>query len=495
MITPINQSNNGTKTSILYMNDFHAKLPNLERMYSASRAFDSFETTADKLKLSSGDDGLGEDPVLSRAVSRLLSMIGITKRQNGNHEFDVIPAVHAENAKNAKYQELGAINIHAKDTSALKDTMVRSAIEVHNGNKYGIVGIGPSDMFSRLKEGISKEDLIIDDIDTTILNLQKEVDELKSKGVNKIFLLSHSGYTNDVKIAQMTKGIDVILGGHSHDLIKGVEEGKNLFYNPDNEPVVITQAGKDGEYFGILNLDFDENGVIKSVQNNVIPTNIFNRTLPAKYAVEQIIGKPEHVGIINSAPPSPKNRLIENNPHGNFLVDAMRKELCTDIALLNAANIRGSFEKGKVDTRKVSEITPFKNNLVIAKISEKELVDAIKLGGKSFVNPGNKPGIVMVSGLKYSMNDKGELLNLSYVTDDGKLTPIDINNPDPNKFLRVAMDDFYATGGDGFHMLNKKHEAEAIYNFDKDKIACDYIKKQNGAVDITDDKRIEIIKS
>ena len=495
MITPINQSNNGTKTSILYMNDFHAKLPNLERMYSASRAFDSFETTADKLKLSSGDDGLGEDPVLSRAVSRLLSMIGITKRQNGNHEFDVIPAVHAENAKNAKYQELGAINIHAKDTSALKDTMVRSAIEVHNGNKYGIVGIGPSDMFSRLKEGISKEDLIIDDIDTTILNLQKEVDELKSKGVNKIFLLSHSGYTNDVKIAQMTKGIDVILGGHSHDLIKGVEEGKNLFYNLDNEPVVITQAGKDGEYFGILNLDFDENGVIKSVQNNVIPTNIFNRTLPAKYAVEQIIGKPEHVGIINSAPPSPKNRLIENNPHGNFLVDAMRKELGTDIALLNAANIRGSFEKGKVDTRKVSEITPFKNNLVIAKISEKELVDAIKLGGKSFVNPGNKPGIVMVSGLKYSMNDKGELLNLSYVTDDGKLTPIDINNPDPNKFLRVAMDDFYATGGDGFHMLNKKHEAEAIYNFDKDKIACDYIKKQNGAVDITDDKRIEIIKS
>ena len=75
------------------------------------------------------------------------------------------------------------------------------------------------------------------------------------------------------------------------------------------------------------------------------------------------------------------------------------------------------------------------------------------------------------------------------------MTPIGINNPDPNKFLRVAMDDFYATGGDGFQVLNKKHEAEAIYNFDKDKIACDYIKKQNGAVDITDDKRIEIIKS
>ena len=497
MIQPVQsaQPNSTTKASIFYMNDFHAKLPNLERVYTASQMFDTFETSADKLKLSSGDDGLGEDPVLSKAVSKMLDMIGITKRQTGNHEFDVRPSVHAENAKNAKYQELGAVNIHAKDTSPLKDTLVRSAIEVHNGNKYGIVGIGPSDMFKRLKDGVSKDDLTVDDLPTTIANLQNEVDKLKSQGVNKIFLLSHSGYTNDIQIAKQTRGIDVILGGHSHDLIKGVEKDKNLFYNLDNEPVIITQAGKDGEYFGILNVDFDSNGIIKSVQNNVIPTSRFNRTLPAKFAVEQIIGKPEHVGEINSVPPVPENRLIENNPHGNFLVDAMRKELGVDIALLNAANIRGNFEKGKVDTRKVSEITPFKNNLVVAKISEKELVDAIKLGGRSFVHPDNKPGIVMVSGLKYTMDDKGKLLKLDYVDDNGAETPIDIDNPNPNKFLRVAMDDFYATGGDGFVMLNKKHEAEAVYEFDKDKLACDYIKKQNGPVDIVDDKRINIVKS
>ena len=489
------QPNNTTKTSIFYMNDFHAKLPNLERVYTASQMFDTFETSADKLKLSSGDDGLGEDPVLSKAVSKMLDMSGITKRQTGNHEFDVKPSIHAENAKTAKYQELGAVNIHAKDTSPLKDIMVNSAIEEHNGNKYGIVGIGPSDMFKRLKDGVSKADIAVDDFPTTLANLQKEVDKLKSQGVNKIFLLSHSGYTNDIQIAKQTRGIDVILGGRSHDLIKDVQDGKNLFYNLDNEPVIITQAGKDGEYFGILNVEFDSNGVIKSVQNNVIPTSLFNRTLPAKFAVEQIIGKPEHVGEINSAPPGPGNRLIENNPHGNFLVDAMRKELGVDIALLNAANIRGNFEKGKIDTRKVSEITPFKNNLVVAKISEKELVDAIKLGGRSFVHPDNKPGIVMVSGLKYTMNDKGELLKLGYVDDNGVETPIDINNPNPDKILRVAMDDFYATGGDGFNMLNKKHEAEAVYEFDKDKLACDYIKRQNGPVDIIDDKRIQIVKA
>lgn len=497
MISPIQQTqpNNNVKTSIFYMNDFHAKLPNLERLCTASKAFDTFETSADKLKLSSGDDGLGEDPILSKAVSKLLDIIGITKRENGNHEFDVKPSAHAEIAKNAKYQELGAINIHIKPDSALQNVLVSSAIEEHNGNKYGIVGIGPSDMDKRLKSGVSKSDLAVDDVETTIVNLQKEVDKLKAQGVNKIILLSHSGYTNEIKIAQETSGIDVILGGHSHDLIKDIKAGKNMFYNKDGEPVIITQAGKDGEHFGILNLEFDSNGIIKSAQNNVIPTKNFNRTLHVKHTVESIIGKPEYVGVINSAPKTPENRLIENNPHGNFLVDAMRKELGTDLALLNAANIRGCFEKGRTDSRKISEITPFKNNLMIAEVSEKEIVDAIKLGGKSFLDPWNKPGLVLVSGLQYTMNDKGELLKLAYVDDNGKVTPIDINNPNPDKKLRVAMDDFYGTGGDGFSMLNKKDKAEAFYDFDKDKLACDYIKKQNAPIDIIDDKRIQIVKA
>lgn len=488
-------NNNTTKTSIFYMNDFHAKLPNLERLYTASKAFDSFETSADKLKLSSGDNGLGEDTTLSRAVSKLLDMIGITKTVNGNHEFDITPTAHKQNSQDAKYKELGAININIKEGSPLNDIILKSAIEEHNGNKYGILGIGPSDMADRLKAGVSKEDLTVDDVDTTIVKLQEEVNKLREQGIDKIILLSHSGYNNDIKIAKATEGIDVILGGHSHDLIKGIEDGKNLFYNKIGEPVIITQAGKDGEHFGVLNLEFDSKGIIKAAQNNVIKTGNFNRTIPAKYAVEEIIGKPEHIGVINSVAPSPANRLIENNPHGNFLVDAMRKELGTDIAILNAGNVRGTFEKGRINSRQITEITPFKNKTVIAKINEQELVDAIKHGGTSFVKPGNKPGIVMVSGLRYTIDKQGKLLNLDFVQDDGTITPIDINNPNPNKTYRVAMDDFYATGGDGFAMLNKKESAEKVFDFDKDKLACDYIKRQGKPIDIVDDGRIKIVEA
>lgn len=475
------------------MNDFHGKLPNLERLYTASNAFDSFETSADKLKFSSGDDTLGEDPAISKVVAKLLDMIGITKRQTGNHEYDVNPKEHAEIAKNAKYKELGAVNIHIRPESHLDGVVVSSAIEEKNGHKYGIVGIGPSDMADRLKAGVSKDDLSVDDINTTIENLQKEVDKLKEQGIDKIILLSHSGYANDIKIAQETSGIDIILGGHSHDLIKDIELGKNMFYNKDNEPVIITQAGKDGEHFGILNVEFNDKGIITKAQNNVIATKNFNRTLPAKYAVEEIIGKPEPVGVINIAPPAPRNRLTENNPHANFITDAMRSELGTDIALLNAGNVRGSFERGNIDSRMVTEITPFKNKMVVAKINEKELVDAFKLGCSSFNKAGNKPGLVMPSGLKYTVNKNGELLNLTYITKDNQEVPIDINNPNQDKIYTVAMDDFYAKGGDGFSMLDKFKTADNVYDYDKDKLVCDYIKHMNKPVDIIDDKRITVI--
>ena len=44
-------------------------------------------------------------------------------------------------------------------------------------------------------------------------------------------------------------------------------------------------------------------------------------------------------------------------------------------------------------------------------------------------------------------------------------------------------------------MLNKINEAEAVYDFDKDKLACDFIKKQNKPIDIIDDHRITIVKA
>ena len=192
----------------------------------------------------------------------------------------------------------------------------------------------------------------------------------------------------------------------------------------------------------------------------------------------------------------PKNRLIANNPHGNLIADAMRQELGTEIAILNAGNIRGHFDVGKVDSRLINDITPFEDKMLVGSLSEKDIVDALKVGGKSLVSHNSKPGILLVSGMKYTLNDKGELLDLSYQDKDGNEHKIDVNNPDPNHKLTCAMDDFFATGGDNYLPSNENPDfIIKKYDVDKNKLACDYIRKMKQPLEIRDDRRVNIVQA
>ena len=495
--TPQNKKHPAAKTSIFYLNDVHGKMTNMERIKTVSDVFDKSpkdENTV-RLKLASGDIILGANFISNMVASKFLNWIGVSANALGNHELDVVPSRLAELLKNANFKLL-AINASVAPTSPMAGKIQKSTIEERDGQKFGIIGVAPSDMAERVKLNDSMKDIKIDDFDTTIRKVQEEVNNLRSKGINKIILLSHSGLKQDKKIAQETEGIDIIIGGHSHEMVKDIKQGENLFYSKSGEPVVITQAGKDGENVGVLNVEWTDDGVLSKVQNNVINTRKFNRTLPSRTAVEEIIGKPEILGTVAYADPEPKNRLIANNPHGNLIADAMRQELGTEIAILNAGNIRGHFDVGKVDSRLINDITPFEDKMLVGSLSEKDIVDALKVGGKSLVSHNSKPGILLVSGMKYTMNDKGELLDLSYQDKDGNEHKIDVNNPDPNHKLTCAMDDFFATGGDNYLPSNENPDfIIKKYDVDKNKLACDYIRKMKQPLEIRDDRRVNIVQA
>lgn len=495
--TPQNKKHPTAKTSIFYLNDVHGKMTNMERIKTVSDVFDKSpkdENTV-RLKLASGDIILGANFISNMVASKFLNWIGVSANALGNHELDVVPSRLAELLKNANFKLL-AINASVAPTSPMAGKIQKSTIEERDGQKFGIIGVAPSDMAERVKLNDSMKDIKIDDFDTTIRKVQEEVNNLRSKGINKIILLSHSGLKQDKKIAQETEGIDIIIGGHSHEMVKDIKQGENLFYSKSGEPVVITQAGKDGENVGVLNVEWTDDGVLSKVQNNVINTRKFNRTLPSRTAVEEIIGKPEILGTVAYADPEPKNRLIANNPHGNLIADAMRQELGTEIAILNAGNIRGHFDVGKVDSRLINDITPFEDKMLVGSLSEKDIVDALKVGGKSLVSHNSKPGILLVSGMKYTLNDKGELLDLSYQDKDGNEHKIDVNNPDPNHKLTCAMDDFFATGGDNYLPSNENPDfIIKKYDVDKNKLACDYIRKMKQPLEIRDDRRVNIVQA
>ena len=82
--------------------------------------------------------------------------------------------------------------------------------------------------------------------------LQRLVDELRSQGASVIVLLSHNGMDVDLKLASRVRGIDVILGGHTHDGVPApILVGKTL----------VTNAGSNGKFLGVLDLQIGKSGV------------------------------------------------------------------------------------------------------------------------------------------------------------------------------------------------------------------------------------------
>ena len=497
-----------THTSWFYVNDVHGKMTNMERIYNMTKEFDATpaakiapafwnKNTGDvsKFKVASGDIILGANYIHNQVANKFLDWSGFIASALGNHELDVVePGNLAKLLSDSKYKMLAA-NVDIKEGSPLVGKIQKSMVVEKDGEKYGLIGIAPEDMLERVKMNNTLKDFSVKNDDETIKIVQDEVNKLQAQGINKIIVLSHEGTKKDQRLAQETSGIDLIFGAHTHDLIEGLQEGVNLFTSKSGEPVILTQAGKDGENVGILNVDFDENGVVKKAQNNVIKTKNYNRLLFVKDSVEDIIGKPEIIGKVKAAVAPPEQRLIENNPHGNLIADAMRNELGTDIAILNAGNIRGNFSEGTVDSRLISDITPFEDKMWIIGLSEKQIVDAINVGLKSLTKSSNKPGILLVSGLKYKANKQGELLDLEFIDKNNQVHKIDVKNPDPNKKYTVAADDFFATGGDGYLESNKNPDfVLQKFDMDKNKLACDYIKKMDQPMEIKDDHRIEIME-
>ena len=497
---PVHQgqkSSKSTKTSIFYMNDLHGQIPKMQRLYSAAKHTEILgkQRGADVLKFSSGDTFIGEDLKRNTVASTFLNMANIDAEALGNHEFDITATKCGDLLRNSKTKLLGMNLNFPNHPCTLAQNVSRSTIvQGENGEKYGVIGIQPPDLETRIKDKSRLLDGIsVDDEEQTIKELQEEVNKLKEQGLNKIILLSHTGNKFEKKIAQSVSGIDVILGGHSHELIKGVKQGENLFYSPTGEPVVITQAGRDGNNFGVLNLEFNENGHITSVQNNVHDTNLYSPNLIMSKTVDSILGKSPKIGVLKHVDKLPGN-IIEENPWADFVADAMKNSLGADIALVNSANFRGSVDTGIVTERDISSIFPFENKLVKVKLSEKELVDAIKHCAKTLTNENHKPGILQVSCLEYTMNKQGEVLDITFIDKTGSRQHIDVNNPNPNREFTAVYDEFLFNGGDKCEML-KRDPSQVIerYEFDKDLVTINHIKTLPQPFEVHADGRIKIV--
>jgi sulfur-oxidizing protein SoxB len=107
--------------------------------------------------------------------------------------------------------------------------------------------------------------------------LQQLVDEVRAKGAQAVVLLSHNGMDVDLKLAARVRGIDAILGGHTHDGVPAPAiVGKTL----------VTNAGSNGKFLALLDLKVSGRGV-EDYRYRLLP--VFSNLLPADPAMAAYI--------------------------------------------------------------------------------------------------------------------------------------------------------------------------------------------------------------
>src|SRR6202034_145024 len=98
-----------------------------------------------------------------------------------------------------------------------------------------------------------------------------------------VLLLSHNGMDVDLKLASRVRGLDVILGGHTHDAVPQPIAVANA-----GGTTLVTNAGSNGKFLGVLDLDLDK-GRVRDVRYRLFP--VFSELLKPDAAMAALIDK------------------------------------------------------------------------------------------------------------------------------------------------------------------------------------------------------------
>jgi len=113
--------------------------------------------------------------------------------------------------------------------------------------------------------------------------MQKYVDEARGKGAQVVVVLSHNGMDVDLKMASRVRGIDAILGGHTHDGVPAPSVVKNA-----GGQTLVTNAGSNGKFLAVLDFEV-KGGKVVDYRYKLLP--VFANLLPADAEMDAFIKK------------------------------------------------------------------------------------------------------------------------------------------------------------------------------------------------------------
>ena len=242
--------------------------------------FKSVASTKNLLKLHAGDALTGSlyYTFFKGAVdAQMMNSICFDAFTPGNHEFDdsdtVLKSFLDELAKGSCKTSVVSSNVVAASGTALAPVggaayLKPWVIKEIDGVKVGIVAVTIAG-----KTVNSSRPLASTQFNDEVTAAQKAIDELKAQGVRHIVALTHQGYDADKAMAAKLTDVDAIIGGDSHSLLGdfkavGIATSSGSYptmaVNKNGEMVCIGQAWEYSKAFGLMNLQFNEAGAVKS---------------------------------------------------------------------------------------------------------------------------------------------------------------------------------------------------------------------------------------
>ncbi|GAB4276462.1 MAG: bifunctional UDP-sugar hydrolase/5'-nucleotidase [Candidatus Rifleibacteriota bacterium] len=420
------------------------------------------------LYFDSGDYFQGT-PIVDRTKGSVMidmfNRVGVNAVTIGNHDFDYTYQNLKEQFKNRKFPVI-CCNVIENSTGKIPDFAVPFKVFSHNGKKIGLIGIDtPATKMMSIEANVKDLEFL-----APAPLVEKYVKLLRNSGVDFIALLSHLGIDDDIKLlVEQVRGIDIVFGGHSHILKKGIET-----FGPDN--TILIHSGSSLEHTSILTVKLEDDGskkiFLKSQPLYVDEIGSDNKISAVEEEYLKEIKK-EMSRVIGVS----KVNLYRginggDSPEGSFIADAMRKAVNADFAFINFGGVRQPIYKGTITVEHIFLVQPFSNVIEVLDMTGaqiKEMIEKYLSNDFQPMNDNDKAyaldhfniradGLRMIVGPYY-----GYLFpsNLKITFDPARpamqrlisVERIDGKQLVDNETYKVALNDFLASGGDGFLFL------------------------------------------
>ena len=179
--------------------------------------------------------------------------------------------------------------------------------------------------------------------------LQKLVTRLREvDGVDAVLLLSHNGMDADMSLAGRIAGMDVILGGHSHDAVPAPTVVSNI-----GGRTAVTNAGASGKFVAVLDLDIGSKRV-NNLRYTLLP--VFAGLIPPDAGMQALIDRlrAPHAAALDERLAVAGELLYRRGnfggPMDQVICDALRRELDAQIALSPGFRFGGTVLPGEAIT-------------------------------------------------------------------------------------------------------------------------------------------------